>query len=157
MAVVLASIAFWAPVVLTIPGDDEQLETVKFRARYKRLSKSERQALDRSVMAANLTTAMRTALAERAANPETREKERKQVLAQLEAEPIDDTDYVNAVLVDWDLKDKTGESIPFTPANLAELVEAWDGLEAALVMGHINADRKAKEAAKNSAAPSASI
>ena len=155
MAVVLASVAFWAPVVLSLAGDDGVVEQVKFRARYKRLSKTERRALDLRLMASNLTQSMREAMQKRMDDPSTREKERKELKAQLDAEPATDQDYLDELLVDWDLKGKDGERIDYTPTIRAELIDAWDGLEEALVLGHVNAMHATREAVKNSGAPSA--
>jgi len=157
MSVVLASIAFWAPVVLTYPGDDGAPAELKFRGRYKRLSKSVREALDMRSIANNIVPEARKVLEERVRDPKTRAKEKAHIEAQLAAEPISDGEYLDAVLVDWDLKDKDGMLIPFTPANRAEQIEALDGLEAALVWGYVNARRAAEQAAetaKNSGKPS---
>ncbi len=157
MAVVLASIAFWAPVVLMLPGDDDKAVEIKFRARYKRLPKSEREALDMRSIANNITPEARKVLEDRANDPKARSKDKANLLAQLAAEPITDEEYLDVVLVDWDLKDKDGEPIHFTPASRAEQVEALDGLEAALIWGYVNARRAATDAgavAKNSGKPS---
>lgn len=46
MAIVLASVAYWAPVSFILIGDDAQPYEVKFRARFKRLKRSERQEIE---------------------------------------------------------------------------------------------------------------
>ena len=155
MAVVLASVAFWAPVVFSLAGDDGVVEQVKFRARYKRLSKTERHALDLRLMAAARPETMTEAMRKRMEDPATKEKERKDLKAKLDAEPATDQDYLDALLVDWELKGKDGERIDYTPTIRAELIDAWDGLEEALVLGHVNAMHATREAVKNSGAPSA--
>ena len=62
MTVVLASVAFWAPVTYRLLGDDGQPEEIKGRARYKRLKTSERRALDRRLRANRLTPDLRVAI-----------------------------------------------------------------------------------------------
>ena len=52
-------------------------------------------------------------------------------------------------------KGKDGERIDYTPTIRAELIDAWDGLEEALVLGHVNAMHATRVAVKNSGAPSA--
>ncbi len=127
MAVVLASVAFWAPVVLALPGDDGKPETVDFRARYKRLKKSERVELDACLMASRVhhEAGLRG----------------QEVPAGL-AEPITDREVLQMVLVDWDLKDKQGQAVPYTSQMLDELGEDWDGFEAALVVGYFAARQR---------------
>lgn len=157
MAVVLASIAFWAPVTLVYPGDEGEPAELKFRARYRRLPRSEREALDMRSIANTITPEARKVLQERASDPKTHAKEKTLMEAQLAAETITDAEYLDIVLVDWDLKDKDGTPIPFTPANRAEQAEALDGLESALLWGYVNARRTAEQAgnaAKNYGKPS---
>ena len=60
--------------------------------------------------------------------------------------------------MDWELKDKAGNAVPYTERQREELVEDWDGFEAALVEAYFENGRKAREAAevaKNSEPPSA--
>ena len=124
MAVVLASVAYWAPVIFNLVGDDGKPEVIRFRARFKRLKTSQRKQLDQDMADKSIT----------------------------------DEEFLNRVLVDWDLKDKTGASVIYSPATRAEQVEDWDGLEGALVTAWFtNAQEctKAATAAKNSGAPSA--
>lgn len=47
MAIVLASVAYWAPVSFILIGDDAQPHEVKFRARFKRIKRSEREEIER--------------------------------------------------------------------------------------------------------------
>ncbi|MDF1486698.1 hypothetical protein PY257_16210 [Ramlibacter sp. H39-3-26] len=159
MAVVLASVAFWAPVTYRLIGDDGKPEVIEGRARYKRLKTSERKALDRSIRANNLMPDVRAAIRKRldADDCNFTAKERAEVQADLAAEPITDEQFLQAVLVDWDFKDKTGAAIAYTPAAKAELCEDWDGFEAALVRGYTDAQEavlKPQETEKNSVAPS---
>lgn len=49
MAIVIASVAFWAHVKLTLVGDYGKTEIVEFKARYKRLKTSERKALEKDL------------------------------------------------------------------------------------------------------------
>ncbi|WOI46969.1 hypothetical protein [Acidovorax sp. BLS4] len=46
MTIVLASAAYWAPARYTLVGDDAKPCHVDFRVRFKRLKRSERQALE---------------------------------------------------------------------------------------------------------------
>ena len=160
MAVILASCAFWAPVKFVVPGDDGKPEILKFRARYKRLTRSERQELERRVAANSLTPDVRKGARERLDNPENKytAKDRQEIELRIQAEPIDDEEFLKEVLVDWDLTDKKGEKVMFSPATLAELTDAWDGFEVALVGAFYEgtANATSKEAIeKNSAEPSA--
>ena len=74
------------------------------------------------------------------------------------AEPITDEQFLEATLVDWDFKDKTGQAIMNAPAAVRELCEDWDGFEAALVRGYTDAQQallKPQELEKNSEGQSA--
>ena len=124
MAVVLASIAYWAVVEFTLVGDKGTPETIVFDARYKRLKTSERKKLDED----------------------------------LKSPGIPDKEFLDRVLVDWNLKYNTGAPVIYTEATRAEAVEEWDGLESALVTAFFVNARKSHEAAaaaKNSEALSA--
>ena len=84
--------------------------------------------------------------------------ERKQLEAGLADKKITDKEFLDRLLVDWELKDKAGNSVPYTEQQRAELVEDWDGFEAALAEAYFDNGRKAREAvevAKNSEPPSA--
>lgn len=159
MTVVLASVAFWAPITYRLIGDDGKPEVVEGRARYKRLKTSERRALDRRLRAGRLTPDVRAGIRAKlddGASTYTA-RERAEVEADLAADPITDEEFVAQVLVDWELYDKTGAPIHYTPAALAALCEDWDGFEAALVRGYFDAQAAAlnpQETEKNSEAPS---
>lgn len=160
MTVVLASVAFWAPVTYRLIGDDGQPELIQCRARYQRLKTSERKALDRRIRASRLTPDLRAGIRKQLDAPDCNftARERAEIEADLAAEPITDAQFLAALLVDWDLRDKTGQAITYTPAMKEQLCEDWDGFEAALVRGYMDAqaallDPKAVE--KNSAEPPA--
>ena len=71
---------------------------------------------------------------------------------------ITDKEFLDRLLVDWDLKDKSGNAVIYSERQREELVEDWDGFEAALVQAYFENGRKAREAAevaKNSELPSA--
>jgi len=160
MTVVLASAAFWAPVEFRLVGDDGKPEVINGRARYRRLKTSERRALDRRVRANRLTPDVRTGIRKQLDAPTSAftARERTEIEADLAAEPISDDQFLTELLVDWDFKDKTGHPIPpYAPAMRAQLCEDWDGFEAALVQGYLEAQRLAlqpQEKEKNSGAPS---
>ncbi|MEO8120464.1 MAG: hypothetical protein ABI606_14250 [Rhodoferax sp.] len=124
MAVVLASVAFWAAAKLTLVGDLGKPYVVEFKTRFKRLKTSER----------------------------------KQLEEDLKDKKISDKEFLDRLLMDWELKDARGTAVIHSEAVRAELVEDWDGLEAALVTSYFENARLAREAveiAKNSEAPSA--
>lgn len=84
--------------------------------------------------------------------------ERKQLEADLADKKITDKEFLDRLLVDWDLKDKSGNAVIYSEKQREELVEDWDGFEAALVQAYFDNGRKAREAAevaKNSELPSA--
>ncbi len=84
--------------------------------------------------------------------------ERKQLEADLADKKITDKEFLDRLLVDWDLKDKTGTAVIYSEKQREELVEDWDGFEEALVQAYFDNGRKAREAAevaKNSELPSA--
>lgn len=84
--------------------------------------------------------------------------ERKQLEADLADKKITDKEFLDRLLVDWDLKDKSGNAVIYSERQREELVEDWDGFEAALVQAYFENGRKAREAAevaKNSELPSA--
>lgn len=158
-AVVLASVAFWAPFTYTIVGDDAQPETVKGRARFKRLKNSERTALDARLAANRMDAGTRKAIRARLDDPENKmtRKVRAQMEANLAAEPIDDDEFLREMLVDLELKDKRGDSITYSIAKVEEICEDWDGFEGALVDSYFAARREAldpKAVEKNSGEPS---
>ncbi len=159
MTVVLASVAFWAPVHFPLVGDDGLTESVACRARYRRLKTSERRALDRRIRANALGPDVRAAIRDKLADARSgyTEREREEIEADLSAETITDAEFLAHVLVDWDLKDRSGQAVIFSPATLAQVCEAWDGFEAALVRAYGDAMKAAGrvgEQEKNSEAPS---
>lgn len=84
--------------------------------------------------------------------------ERKQLESDLADKKITDKEFLDRLLVDWDLKDKSGNAVIYSEKQREELVEDWDGFEAALVQAYFENGRKAREAAevaKNSELPSA--
>lgn len=158
-AVVLASVAFWVPFSYTIVGDDAKPETTKGRARFKRLKTSERIALDARLAANGMSAEVRKVLRDRLDDPTNKmtRKVRAQLEANLAAEPIDHDEFLREMLVDLEIKDKRGESIPYSIAKVAEICEDWDGFDAALVASYFDARREAldpKAVEKNSGEPS---
>ena len=84
--------------------------------------------------------------------------ERKQLEAELAAKKITDKEFLDRLLVDWELKDKSGNAVIYSERQREELVEDWDGFEAALVRGYTDAQQallKPQELEKNSEGPSA--
>ncbi|MBS0507595.1 MAG: hypothetical protein JSR53_09475 [Proteobacteria bacterium] len=159
MTVVLASVAFWASITYRLIGDDGKPEVIQGRARYRRLKTSERKALDRRIRANRLTPDLRAGIRKQLDAPDCNftARERTEIEADLAAEPITDAQFLQEVLVDWDLRDKAGQAIAFTPAMKEQLCEDCDGFEAALVRGYSDAQEaasKPQETEKNSVAPS---
>lgn len=157
--VVLASVAFWAPFSYTVIGDDAKPETIKGRARFKRLKTSERRQLDARLAANRLDPEIRKALRTRLDDPTNKlaPKVRAAMEANLAAEPIDDEEFLRLLLQDLELKDQSGQPVIYTPATLAQLCEDWDGFEGALVSSYFAARREAvepKAVEKNSEQPS---
>lgn len=145
MTVALASVAFWAACVLNLPGDDGQPEVVNYRARFKRLKRTERIELENRMHASRIT--FEAAL-------------RGEKAPALGAEPITDAEVLALVMVDLDLTDKTGTRVIYTPSTVVELSEEWDGFEKATVMGYFNALKLQADpqvAAKNSEPQSATL
>lgn len=145
MTVVLAPVAFWAPCILSLPGDDGQPVVVNYRARFKRLKRTERVELERRMHASRITyeAALRGETAPAADVP-----------------PITDAEIITMLMVDLDLTDKTGIRVIYTPSVVAELSEEWDGFEAATVMGYFNALKLQADpqmTAKNSGPQSATL
>lgn len=157
MTVILTSVAFWVPVTFARVGDDGQPEVLKFRARFKRLKKSERIALDHRIAASGLLAEVRKMLQEKVNSPETVEGTRDFLRARLAAKPTNDAEVLNEVLADWDLKDHEGGFVAYTPSTRAQLEEDLDGLEGCLVKAYLEATGKpvtAEDVEKNSAAQS---
>lgn len=160
MAVILASCAFWAPVKFVIPGDDAKPEIINFKARFKRLSRKDRKKLEQRALANSMTPEVRKIISERLSNPEHKHtaKDREEIQSRIDAEPIDDEEFLKEVLVDWELTDKQGKPVLFSLATLAELADEWDGIEPALVNAYFDARRAAtspEAVQKNSDEPSA--
>lgn len=157
MTVILASVAFWAPVTFARVGDDGQPEVLKFRARYKRLKKSERVALEHSVAAWGMTTEVRDSIQKLIDNPATDARQREFWQARLAAKTMTDAELLNDLLVDWELTDHNGQFVAYTPATRAEQEELLDGLEGSLVKAYFDAINKpvtAEDVEKNSEAQS---
>ena len=157
MSVILASVAFWTAVTFARVGDDGQPEVLKFRARFKRLKKSERVALDNSVAAWGLTAEIREAIQKQIDNPATHASQREQLQARLAAKAMTDAELLNDLLVDWELKDHQGQIVAYTPATRAEQEELLDGFEGSLVKAYFDAINKpltAEDVEKNSEAQS---
>jgi len=158
MAVILPSVAFWTSVTFARVGDDGKPEVLKFRARFKRLKKSERLALDHRIAVSGLLPDVRKMLQEKIDNPETEAGTRDFLRARLAAQPTNDAEVLNEVLADWDLKDHEGGFVAYTPATRAELEEDLDGLEGCLVKAYLEATGKpvsVEDVEKNSEAQSA--
>lgn len=158
-AVVLASVAFWAPFKYIFVGDNAKPETLEGRARFKRLKTSERKQLDARLAANRLDADVALALRKRLADPANKlaPKVRATIEANLAADPIDDCDFLAQMLVDLDFKDNSGKPIIYSPARLEELCEELDGFEGVLVNSYFDARSKAldpKAVEKNSVEPS---
>lgn len=158
MTVILASIGFWTAVTFARVGDDGKPEVLKFRARFKRIKKSERVALDHRVAALGLTAEVRQSIQKMIDDPATDSHQRKFWTDRLAAKTMTDAELLNNVMIDWDLHDHIGAFVPYTAATRMELEEDLDGLEGCLVKTYfdaINQSVTAKEVEKNSEAQSA--
>ena len=129
MAVVITTKpAFWAPGFLIIP-DDEKTLTFEFKARFKRLP------------------------AERSRELIALIEESRRASALGKKPPLTDKALLDEVMCDWGgFKDADGAPVPYTPANRAQAVEDWFGLEAAFTRAFIEAawpEQRRKEAEKN--------
>lgn len=157
MTVILKSVAFWVPVTFARVGDDGKPEVLKFRARFRRLKKSERLALDHRIAVSGLLPDVRKMLQEKIDNPETEADTRDFLRERLAAKPTNDAEVLNDLLADWDLKDHQGEYVPYTHTTRTELEEDLDGLEGCLVKAYMEATGKpvtAEDVEKNSEAQS---
>ncbi|WP_087864670.1 hypothetical protein [Comamonas thiooxydans] len=155
MAVILASVAFWTSVTFARVGDDDKPEVLKFRARFKRLKKSERVALNHRVAAMGMTAEVRQSIQKLIDDPATDAHQRDFWKARLDAKTMTDAELLNEVLVDWELRDSKDQFVAYTPAARAELEEDLDGIETSLVKAYFDAVNKpvtAEEVEKNSEA-----
>lgn len=162
MAVILATIAFWASVTYQLPGDMGKPEKLDYKGRYKRLKTSERRRMQARLQAHRLSD---DEVLERLRADKKLEGHWAEQLAAAEsptsraalaqAYRLADSEFLDLVLVDWEIKDAQGAFVPHTPATRAELFEDWDGLEAAFVRGYFDAFNSEEAGAKNSAPPSA--
>lgn len=157
MAVVFASVAFWTPVIYARIGDNHEPEVIKFKARFRRLKKSERIALDRRLAATTMTADLEKALRARIADAATPADVRSDLELQLAATPISDTEFLNELLVDWDLVGADQKLVPYSQAVRQQIEEELDGIERALVTAYFDAKRALtpEAIAKNSGEPSA--
>lgn len=152
---VLATVAFWYPGTLALPGDDGKPEIIKFRARYKRLKKSERKALDARIEANKLNKDLRAVFRARLddKNEEIAPLMRDHLESVLAAKPISDAEFLREVLCDLEFSDRQGERVPYSLNAVTEIDEELDGFEAAVVGAYFNAKRaadNAKDVEKNS-------
>lgn len=84
--------------------------------------------------------------------------ERKQLEAELADKKLTDKEFLDRLALDWELKDLQGSNVVYSEQVRAEMVEDWDGLEAAMVTAYFDNGRKVRQAAevaKNSEEPSA--
>ena len=152
---VINSVAFWVPGTVRIPGDDGKPIEIKFRARFKRLKKSERLALEHCIEANKLSKEVREGLRARLddANDHATPQMREYMEAVMAATPITDAEFVRATLVDLDMKGADGTPVIYSPLVVAEIEEELDGFEAELVRIYIKARKQAntpQDAEKNS-------
>ena len=152
---VINSVAFWVPGIFRAPGDDGALIEIKFRARFKRLKKSERIAMDQRIEANKLNKEHRDSIRARLddTTDPVQPKAREFMEGVLAAKPITDAEFVSLMLVDLDMKDANGAPVIYTPQIVADIEEELDGFEAEVVRMYMDARRKAtqpQETAKNS-------
>lgn len=155
---IILSVGFWATITHACPGDDFTPVLLNLRVRYRRLKKTERLDMDRRLSAGVLTAETRKMLQARIDAPDTPEKVRAELRLKLEAKPMDDEEFLNLMILDWDLKGHDGKPIIYTPKERAEQEEKWDGLEEAMAAGYFKALKESvtpEAIAKNSAAQSA--
>jgi hypothetical protein len=115
---------FWALVKLRLVGDMGVPIEVEFKAKYKRLSQPDYEAL-----LARMRLPVKPADADEAAA----EEERAQAEGRTVAWRVTDKEVVDLVLLDWDgIVDESDQTLAYTPDNL-ELVEKVLGVRAALV------------------------
>ena len=149
MPVILASSHFWAKGQLYLPGDDDSLVKIKFRGRFRRLRATERKDLDRRLFAGNLTPDVRAELEKRLAetSADLTDKQRAEIRANLDAQPISNEECLDIVLDGWDIKDANGEPLLYTPENRAAVFDELDGMPGALVRAWDQAEVNARNPA----------
>ena len=130
MAVILATAGFWAPCTYAVPGDDLKPLEIKFRARWKRMTRPERKELDRRLQAARTVRQIDSGIP---TSLSAAEVEQQRQLA------ISDEQFLNELLIDWDLKDARGNPVPYSPTARNETCDQNDGLEPALVSSYFMA------------------
>lgn len=127
----LAGRSFWSPVEYVVVGDDHQKLTIKFRACWKRMKRSERQEMDIRLSQARVLRQIESGAL---AAPATKEEAEK-----IRTAAITDQQFVAALLVDWSVHDESGHPVPCTPEALEHVCDENDGLESALVMSYFSA------------------
>ncbi len=155
---IILSVGFWAPITHACPGDDFKPVLLNLRVRYKRLKKTERLDLDRRLAAGVLTADTREKLQAHIDAPDTPDRVRADLRLKLGAQPMDDEEFLNLMILDWDLKGPDGKPIVYTRQERADQEEKWDGLETAMVNGYFKAVKESvtpEAIAKNSGAQSA--
>ena len=71
----------------------------------------------------------------------------------LDATPISDAEFLDEMLVDWDLKNRRGEPVIYSPTARKDCEEELDGMDTALIGAYFDAKRAAlspEAIAKNS-------
>lgn len=147
MAVILSTAGFWAPAVYKVPGDDLSVTSTKLRIRWKRLSRTDRKAMD-ARLAARIDL-MRISLAVNTATPADTE-----ALKEL---AITEQQFLEEMIVDWELADARGQAVPYTLQELRETCDLNDGFDVQLFSSYFEALGKLnqpREIEKNSDAPS---
>ena len=127
MAIIFASAGFWAPVTYTVPGDDLKPLSVTFRARWKRLTRPERKELDLRLQAARTVRQIDAGIPTSLSADEVK-KARETA--------ISDEQFLNEMLIDWDLKDSRNSLVQYSQQVRNETCELNDGLEPALVSSY---------------------
>ena len=137
----LAPETFLVKGKLTIPGEDGEPLVIEFAGRYKRLLRSERERLDKQ-------------LNKRAFEALPADRRTPYMTEQLEGplkkvKPFGtDAEFLDLLLVGWQLKDAAGEPIEFNPEHRAEVFEQVDGLESAFVGAYFEG-RRNQDISKN--------
>lgn len=148
MSVICATAGFWAPCTYQYAGDDLQIVAKTFRVRWKRLSKTERKAMDARLVARaalqRLQSGVPTAL------PDAE-------IAALREKAITEEQFLAEMLADWELTDACNKPIVFSLKELAETGDQNDGFEEQLFSSYfttMSALANPKVTEKNSDAPS---
>lgn len=136
---------FWATVAFSMLGDDDKSIDVSFKAKFKRLTQEEHEAMLERVQTARLDALTKMRLPLGIAAQDVLIGQEPKDAASEGQKPITDREIIDLVLLDWDeVLGDDDQKLPFNKDNLDRLLKAL-GCRAAIVKRFFDLHQKEQE------------